>query len=146
MAQTTVSIRTLHGATAAVGWSNGRSVSIDRAESAGGLGIGFNGGELLLLAVGGCYCNDLFREAAKMKIKIKGVSVQVEADWGGDPVRAMNLSFSVRVESPAPKTQIEELIRHTDRVAEIPNSLRLGTEVKLRAFEVIQPSGTGAAT
>ena len=68
MAQTTVSIRTLHGATAAVGWSNGRSVSIDRAEGAGGLGIGFNGGELLLLAVGGCYCNDLFREAAKMQI------------------------------------------------------------------------------
>jgi hypothetical protein len=32
MAQTTVTIRTLHGATAAVGWSNGRSVAIDRSE------------------------------------------------------------------------------------------------------------------
>lgn len=137
MAQTTVSIRTLHGATAAVGWSNGRSVSIDRAEAAGGLGIGFNGGELLLLSVGGCYCNDLFREAAKMQIDIKSASIHVEADWGGDPVRAMNLSFTVRVESPAPKDQVEELIRHTDRVAEIPNSLRFGAEVNLRWFEVV---------
>jgi uncharacterized OsmC-like protein len=136
MAQTTVTIRTLHGTTAAVGWSNGRSVAIDRSEAAGGLGIGFNGGELLLLAVGGCYCNDLFREAAKMNIDVKSASIHVEADWGGDPVRAMNLSFSVRVESTAPQKQVEELIRHTDRAAEIPNSLRLGAEVKLRSVEI----------
>jgi hypothetical protein len=76
--------------------------------------------------VGGCYCNDLFREAAKMNIDAKSASIHVEADWGGDPVRAMNLSFSVRVESTAPQKQVEELIRHTDRAAEIPNSLRLG--------------------
>ncbi len=137
MAQTKVEIRTVHGASAAVGWSNGRSLTIDRASSTCALGIGFNGGELLLLAVGGCYCNDLFREAAKLNVSISSVSIHVESDWAGDRVRATNLTFSVRVESESPREKVEELIRHTDRVAEIPNSLRLGTEVRLDSFEIV---------
>jgi organic hydroperoxide reductase OsmC/OhrA len=137
MAQTKVSIQTLNGASTALGCSGSRSVCIDRPASAGGMGVGFNGGELLLLAVGGCYCNDLFREAAKMQIEIRNVRVEVEADWAGEPLRATNLSFSVKVESPAPKAEIEKLINITDSVAEIPNSLRYGTEVKLSSFEAI---------
>jgi len=38
-------------------------LSIDRTESAGGLGMSFNSDELLLPAGGGCFCNDMFREA-----------------------------------------------------------------------------------
>jgi len=101
------------------------------------MGIGFNGGELLLLAVGACYCNDLFREAQRLQVDVKNVHIDVEADWGGDPVRAKNVSFSVHVEGGSPKPQIEELIRHVDRVAEIPNSLRLGTEVSLSRYEIV---------
>ena len=95
------------------------------------MGLGFNGGELLLLAIGGCYSNDIFREAARRNMKVRTVHVTVNADWGGDPVRAQNVSFSVKVEADATEQQILELIWDTDRVAEIPNSLRLGTEVKL---------------
>lgn len=62
---------------------------------------------------------------------MRGVQVTVSADWGGDPVRAQNVTYSVRVEADAPQEAIEELIRRTDQVAEIPNSLRYGTEVKL---------------
>lgn len=137
MAQTKVSIRSIHGATAAVGWSGGRAVSIDRAAVAGGLGIGFNGGELLLLSVGACYCNDLFREADRMNLKITNVQIEVEANWGGEPVRATDLELSVRVEGPSSREDIERLIQHTDRIAEIPNSLRYGTEVKLRSPEAV---------
>jgi uncharacterized OsmC-like protein len=138
MAQTSVHVRTISGESAAVGWTGPRTVTIDRAESAGGLGIGFNGGELLLLAIGACYTNDLYREAAKRKIALDSVSVDVEGDWGGDPVRAQNVSFSVQVGSKSPRKQVLELIRHTDRVAEIHNSLRLGTQVKLSKSKVIQ--------
>jgi putative redox protein len=131
MPQTSVEIRTITGGSLAVGSSGPRTVTIDRAKETGGLGLGFNGGELLLLAIGGCYSNDVLREAAKRGIDIKNVRVTVNADWAGDPVRAQNVSFSVHVEGDAPEGEILELIRDTDRVAEIPNSLRLGTEVKL---------------
>ena len=137
MAQTKISVRTIHGASAAVGWSNGRAVSIDRASSAGGIGIGFNGGELLLLAVGACYCNDLFREAERMNVMISNVQIEVEANWGGEPVRATDLELSVRVEGPSSQEEIQRLIRHTDQVAEIPNSLRYGTAVTIRSQEAV---------
>lgn len=131
MPQTTVEIRTLADTSLAIGSSGHRTVTIDRTKEAGGMGLGFNGGELLLLAIGGCYSNDVFREAAKRGINVRSVQVTVSADWGGDPVRAQNVTYCVKVEADAPQDAIEELIRHTDQVAEIPNSLRYGTEVKL---------------
>ena len=131
MAQTSVRVRTVQDACVAVGWTGHRTLTVDRPEQAGGMGLGFNGGELLLLAIGGCYCNDIFREAAKLGIVITSVQVDVQADWGGEPVRAQNVTYSTRIEAEADKADILALIEQTDRVAEIPNSLRLGTPVTL---------------
>jgi uncharacterized OsmC-like protein len=137
MAQNSIHVRTIEGASAAVGWSGPRTVTIDRSESVGGLGIGFNGGELLLLALGACYTNDLYREAAKRDMTLKSVRVDVDGDWGGDPVRAQNVTFSVKVEGKASEKEIRELIEYTDRVAEIHNSLRMGTKVDLTKVEAV---------
>ena len=134
---TTVEIRTISGSSLAVGSSGPRTVTIDRTKESGGLGLGFNGGELLLLAIGGCYSNDIFREAAKRNVSVTSVQVKVHAEWAGDPVRAQNVSFDVSVEADASEADISELIQHTDRVAEIPNSLRFGTEVKLGEIKAI---------
>ena len=131
MAQTSIRVRTVQDACVAVGWTGHRTLTIDRPEQAGGMGLGFNGGELLLLAIGGCYCNDLFREAAKLGIVITSVQVDMQADWGGEPVRAQNVTWSTRIEAEASEADILTLIEQTDRVAEIPNSLRLGTPVML---------------
>jgi len=91
MAQTSVRVRTVHDACVAVRWAGQRTLTEDRPEQAGGMGLGFSGGELLLLAIGGCYCNDIFREAAKLGIVITSVQVDVRADWGGDPSRAQEV-------------------------------------------------------
>ena len=140
MPQTTVEIRTLERTSLAVGSAGPRTVTIDRAKEAGGLGLGFNGGELMLLAIGGCYSNDIYREAAKRAIKVHHVDVRVTADWGGDPVRAQNVAFSVVIQADACEQDILDLIHDTDRIAEIPNSLRLGTEVKLTNAKAISSS------
>ena len=140
MPQTSVEIRTVAGSSLAVGSSGPRTVTIDRAKEAGGLGLGFNGGELLLLAIGGCYSNDVYREAAKRGLRVQNVEVKVTADWSGDPVRAQNVCFSVSVEAEATAEEILELIHHTDSVAEIPNSLRLGTAVQLAETKAIPRS------
>ena len=49
MAQTSVRVRTVQDACVAVGWAGHRTLTVDRPEQAGGMGLGFNGGELLLL-------------------------------------------------------------------------------------------------
>src|SRR5215471_8927917 len=123
MAQFAVMIRTLPNTSVAVGAAGARTVTIDRSKEAGGEGLGFNGGDLLLLAIGGCYSNDVFREASDRGMTVHAVEVRVTADWGGEPVRAQNVAFSVKVEADASAADILDLIRHTDCVAEIPNSL-----------------------
>jgi hypothetical protein len=68
---------------------------------------------------------------------IKSVQVDVQADWGGEPVRAQNVTYSTRIEAEASKADILALIEQTDRVAEIPNSLRLRTPVMLVEVQAI---------
>ncbi len=67
----------------------------------------------------------------------KNVQVTVRADWAGDPVRAQHVSFDVVVEADSSESEILELIRYTDQVAEIPNSLRMGTDVKISGIKAI---------
>lgn len=100
--------------------------------------MGYNGGELLFLAIGACYTNDIFREASKCGINVKSVQVDVEGEWGGDPVRAQNVIFFPKVEADASDKEIMELIHHTDRVAEIHNSLRMGTQVTLADAKMLK--------
>jgi hypothetical protein len=77
-------------------------------------------------------------------MKVHAVQAKVTADWGGDPVRAQNVQLAVTVEADASEREIQDLIGHTDRVAEIPNSLRLGTEVKLSEGTAISRKSTTA--
>jgi uncharacterized OsmC-like protein len=142
MPQTTVSISTVHNSSLAVGWAGDRTLTIDRKKEAGGMGLGYSGGELLLLAIGACYTNDLYREAARRNLRIRSVQVEVQADWAGEPARAQNVHFSARVEAEATEQEILKLIEDTDRVAEIHNSLRLGTPIRLAAAHAI-PAGSG---
>jgi OsmC-like protein len=91
----------------------------------------------MIRMTGGCYSKDIFREAGKRGISVRNVQVAIRADWSGEPVRAQNVSFDVAVEADATQKDILDLIQRTVRVAEIPNSLRFGAEVKLAEFKAI---------
>ena len=90
-----------------------------------------------MLAIGGCYRNDLFREAARRGMVIKNIQVIVEAHWGGEPVRAQHVTLAPCIEAEANEAEILDLITSIDRIAEIPNSLRRGTPVRLRDARAI---------
>ena len=143
MPATTVHVRNLRGSSLAIGSSGNHTLTIDRATNAGGEGQGFNGGELLQLALGAWHSNDLFREATKRSITVQDVRVSVSADWGGDPVIAQNVTILVEVDADAEPYLVQDLIDHTFRVAEIPNSLRLGAEIKF-AGQMARKAGRSA--
>lgn len=133
----TVHVRSAHEGSFSVGWSGQHSLVIDRGPEDGGQGMGFNGGQLLLLSLGACFANDVFREADKRGLEVLGVRVVVECDWGGDPVRAQNVRYSTRVEAEAPEDEILELIRHVDEIAEVHGTLRAGNAVELLDAEAV---------
>jgi uncharacterized OsmC-like protein len=133
-----VHIKTIHETSAAAGWAGPRSVVIDRTPRAGGLGIGFSGEELFMMAIGASVCNDLYREAAIRGIDIAHVEIIVNGDWSGEPALAKNIRYDIRLESSAPREAVEELIKYTDQVAEIPYSLRSGTQVRLNTVDIVK--------
>jgi len=98
---------------------------------AGGRGSAVNGGEFLMLALATCYCNDLHREAARLGIAIDSVEVEASAEFPGIGLAATGITYRARVSSPASAREIEELLRLTDAVAEIHNTIRVGVPVTL---------------
>lgn len=84
-----------------------------------------------MMALATCYCNDLYREAAKRNISITRVEVQVHGTFESEGEPGNGFEYTAKVFSSASDEVINELIRHTDTVAEIQNTLRKGVPVKL---------------
>ena len=114
---------------------NARSITIP--PKGGGFGSSANGGELLFLALATCYCNDIYREAAKRGVKVERVEVDVEGDFGTEGEPAQNVTYHARVSAHASEEEIRNLMQHTDTVAEIQNTLRQVTPVVLSSVEAI---------
>jgi putative redox protein len=131
-----VEFRNTHGQAASIGSAGPYTLVVDRPADAGGQGLGFNGGQLLYLAIGGCVSNDLFREAGARGIRLTHVRVRVVGEFDGDPPVSQEVSYDVAVAGQASHEQLEQLVSHVDAIAEIPNSLRRGTPVKLRHVEI----------
>ena len=110
-----------------------------------GGGSAVNGGELLMLAIAPCDCNDLYREAARLGIPVDGVEVEASARFGAPGVPAANVRYAAKVDSPASEEDVIRLMRETDAVAEVHRSLRAGTYVGFEA-RVIRPERQAAPT
>lgn len=111
--------------------TNGDIKQISIAAKSTGYGSSINGGELLLLSLATCFCNDIYREAAKRNIALDSVDVEVTGEFGGEGKPGFNFQYKVKVMSNAPQKEIDDLIAHTDEVAEIHNTLRKGLNITL---------------
>lgn len=115
--------------------TEGSATALGIGAKENGRGSAVNGGELLAAALATCFVNDLYREAARRDLVIDGVRVTVESEYAGPGDPARSLSYSVRVESPEDPAAIEALVRATDGVAEVHNTLRVGAPVTLAKVE-----------
>ncbi len=96
-----------------------------------GFGSSINGGELLLLSLATCFCNDIYREAAKRNINVSGLEVEVTGDFGAEGEPGSNFNYKTNIASDSSASEIEDLINYTDKVAEIHNTLRKGLNITL---------------
>jgi putative redox protein len=131
-----VSTRNVDGQVTSLGSAGPFSLVVDRPTEGGGGGLGFNGGQLLYLAVAGCISNDLFRDARAAGIELSSVRVRVSGDFVGEPAVSDEIRYEVEVAGNVPEDQLRALVDQVDEVAEIPNSLRQGTNVRLVGAKV----------
>jgi putative redox protein len=124
------------GRVTALGSAGPYTIVVDRPVELGGGGLGFSGGQLLNLAVAACISNDLFREAGRLGLSLRRVRITAHSDYGGQPVVSGPIDYEVEIDGDAPEDRLVELVRLVDRIAEIPNSIRGGTAVRLSAMKV----------
>jgi uncharacterized OsmC-like protein len=140
-----VEVRNVSGRPLAVGSAGAHTLIVDRPADGGGDGLGFNGGELLYLAIAGCVSNDLFREARSQGIALDGVRVSVSGGFSGEPAVSGAVEYEVELSGAAPVERLRALVDQVDRIAEIPNSLRSGTQVRLRSARVVESASAAPA-
>ncbi|HEY3402442.1 MAG TPA: OsmC family protein [Ohtaekwangia sp.] len=113
--------------------TNGDEKKLDIPGKAVGFGSSINGGELLFLSLATCFCNDIYREAARRKMEVSLVEIIVSGEFGKEGEPASNIEYAVNVEAPgSTQHDIDELIYHVDKIAEIHNTLRRGARVSLK--------------
>ena len=116
---------------AAMGIAGAHALVADRPPGvAGGQGLGFNGGQLLALAIGGCMCNDLRYVAHFMGITLASLAVEVTLHLAGDPRVVTDADVDIKVESDDPKADLAELVRRAQADTTIGNSLMHGINIR----------------
>ena len=71
--------------------------------------------------------------------------MEVSGDFGAEGEPAKNVTYRAKVYANGTEKEIRALMEHTDKVAEIQNTLRAGTDVKLSEVEIAIASGRYAA-
>lgn len=132
-------VRNAHGSHDVTVATDGTTQRIAISCKPEGFGSAVNGGEFLMLALATCYCNDLYREAARIQLPIESVEVEAWADFDGVGLAASNISYRARVMSPASRAEIDALLDRTDAVAEVHNTLRAGRSVVRQAWADERP-------
>ena len=88
-----------------------------------------------MLALATCYCNDVYREAARLNIHVDSVEVEASAEFPGVGLSATNITYRAKVSSTASVTAIAELLSQTDAVAEVHNTVRAGARIELQPWQ-----------
>lgn len=131
MISAAVELRSVEGTQAAMGWAGAHTIVVDRPEGkAGGMGLGFNGAQLLGLAIGGCFCNDLRYVADSLGVRIGKITATVTVDLDGDPLTAKAATMGVLCEM-LDGSDPQAVIDGAKAVTMVSNSLRQGFPVNV---------------
>jgi organic hydroperoxide reductase OsmC/OhrA len=133
MSEMSVRLRSIPDTDASIGFAGLHSIVVDRPEGrAGGRGLGFNGGQLLALAIGGCLCNDLHYVAHEMGVRLISVAVDVTVTFDGNPLLATSAAAQVSVEAEEP-ANLDLLLERARETSTVSNSLQRGLPVRISA-------------
>jgi organic hydroperoxide reductase OsmC/OhrA len=134
MSSVTVELRNVAGTEAAMGWAGSHTLIVDRPEGkAGGMGLGFNGAQMLALTIGGCFCNDLRYVAQEIGVGIRNLAVSVTVRLEGDPLMATSSTMSVAC-GLIDGSDSRLLIEKAKESCMVSNSLRKGFPVSIEAL------------
>ena len=114
MADLMVTVKQVEDTPTSAGTARQHQVVIDRPKEKGGLDEGAMGGELLLLALGGCFMSNLIAAAKVRKVQIDDLSIDVHGTLAATSPRFESITLQVRGQS-ADESTFDKLIQIPER-------------------------------
>lgn len=133
MVSIVVDLGNIEGTEAALGWAGSHTLVADRpAGKAGGKGLGFNGGELLALAIGGCFANDLRYVAHGKGLALGKIAISVTLELEGEPLIVTGARMAVACET-GDGSDPRSLIEEAKADSTVSNSVAKGFPVSIQS-------------
>lgn len=110
---------------------SGHALIVDASKERDGNGWGFQGGNLMLLAIGGCLTTVLLEAAASRGIPVEDLNIDVSARDAHHPFRYVDFEIAVKIVSPAKDQELEKLVKIAERGCQVSNTIRGGAEFAL---------------
>ena len=108
-----------------------RLSSIAPTAEPAGWALGLMGGQLLALAIGGCFCNDLQYVAHDMGVRLASIEVDVMVAFEGSPLLATQASMHVAVTAADKSADVDGVIRRAKEISSVSNSVRRGVPIHI---------------
>lgn len=108
----------------------GHGIVIDRPEAKGGTDEGPMGGELLLVALGGCFMSNLLEAVRTREAAISNIQATVSGTLGSAPPRFTDVEMRVSGEYED-KALFEKLVTMSERSCIVANSLKGGVNLSV---------------
>lgn len=118
------------GPSTSQGEVRGHSVLIDRPPAKGGADRGAMGGELLLVALGGCFNSTLLAAIKAREAAIDDVSIVIDGTLEGTPPHYTKIHMSVNARY-ADRELMEKLVTISERSCIVANTLKGAVELTI---------------
>ncbi|BCZ87091.1 OsmC family protein [Thermus thermophilus] len=106
-------------------------ILVDRPVEKGGEDRGAMGGELLLVALGGCFLSNLLAAIRAREAPIQEVRVVVEGTLAEAPPRYRQVRMEVQARTED-RALLEKLVTVAERACIVANTLRGGVDLEVR--------------
>jgi putative redox protein len=127
------------GASTTEGTVRSHTYLIDRPTEKGGANLGAMGGEVLLVALGGCFSSHLLAAGRAREANLQDLAVAVSGTMDGSPERFVEFRMMISA-SCASADLLTKLVTIAERSCQVVNTLRQATPV------VVSISTTDCAT
>jgi putative redox protein len=131
MLEMVVTVAQVDGTPTSAGGARDHQVLIDRPQDKGGLDRGPMGGELLLLALGGCFMSNLIAAATSRAVSVEGLAVTVRSSLASAPPRFDAITLEVHGKAPD-DAALDKLVTIAERACIVHNTLAAGTRLTVR--------------
>lgn len=130
----TVTLHQVKQSTISEGQVRGHRIHIDRPADKGGADAGPMGGEVLLLALGGCFMSNLIAALQARDHAVRDLKTTVTGELGGQPARFERVVLEVHG-TPGDEGALAKAITLAERSCIVANTLKdtLQLEVKRAA-------------